>query len=145
MKFEDCINKKLVRKHSFPPETVRKELSNARKHLNNAERNFEYEMLDIAIMSSYTSMFHACRALLFRDGFKERSHICLVAFLRDRYPNMNELASMLDIYRTNRHESLYGIDYRPIAEDANIGISSAKMFIKAVEDELKQDHYDEDP
>ncbi|HHD15436.1 MAG TPA: HEPN domain-containing protein [Euryarchaeota archaeon] len=132
MKMEDCIRKGLLKPHSFPDETIKKELENAKRHLENAERNYKFDMMDVSIISSYTAMFHAARALLFKDGFKERSHVCLVAFLRERYPELKGYADVFDIYRKNRHESLYGIDYEPLESDAKAGSDSAREFIETV-------------
>ena len=138
MKMDDCIRKGLLRSHSFPDETIQKELENAKRHLKNSERNYEFDMMDVSIVSSYTSMFHAARALLFIDGYKERSHVCLGAFLRECYPELKEYANAFDIYRKNRHESLYGIDYEPLDSDAQTGIDFAKEFIERVQEIIKE-------
>lgn len=96
-------------------------------------------MIDVSIVSSYTAMFHAARALLFMDGYKERSHVCMAAFLRERYPELGEIAEIFDIYRKNRHESLYGIDYRPMEDDARTGIEFAKDLIETVSEIIRTD------
>ena len=132
MNMEDCLKKGLLRAHNFSKETVEKEMENAIRHLDNAERNYEFDMMDVAIVSSYTAMFHAARALLFRDGYKERSHVCLVVFLRERHPETREFAELFDIYRRNRHQSLYGIDYEPLEDDAKAGIDIAREFIDTI-------------
>lgn len=134
MRWEDCEKKGLIRPHSFSRDTILKEIDNARRHLENSERNYEFDMMDVSIVSSYTAMFHAARALLFKDGFKERSHICLIAFLRERYPELMEYTNVFDIFRRNRHESLYGIDYEPMENDAKAGMEYAKAFIEKVSD-----------
>jgi HEPN domain-containing protein len=36
-----------------------------------------------------------------------------------------------------KHESLYGIDYEPLEDDARSGIEYAKRFIEAVENILR--------
>lgn len=139
MKMEDCIRKGLLKPHRFPDATIEKEMENAKRHLENSERNNEFDMMDVSIVSSYTSMFHAARALLFMEGYKERSHVCLASFLRERYPELKEYADVFDIYRKNRHESLYGIDYEPLENDAKAGIDFAKGFIEAVR-KMIEDH-----
>ena len=75
-------------------------------------------------------------------GYKERSHVWIAAFLREEHPELREYADLFDIYRKNRHESLYGIDYDPIDDDARSGIEYAGMFIQAV-DEVLNDPYDQ--
>jgi len=143
MKMDDCVKNGLLIPHTYPWDTVLKEFENANKHLENAERSHEYGMIDLSIVSSYTAMFHAARALLFMDGFKERSHVCLVTFLRERYPNLKEFTNIFDIYRKNRHESLYGIDYRPLNDDSICGIDSAKRFIEVVKEMIKEASLDD--
>lgn len=45
MKFEECLERKLIRPHDFNRETIRKEIENA-------EKNYEFEIMEIAIVSS---------------------------------------------------------------------------------------------
>lgn len=142
MNMKDCIKKGLLTPHSFTEETIHKEMENARHHLENSERSYEYGMMDLSIISSYTAMFHAARSLLLA-GFKERSHVCIAAFLREEHPELREYSDLFDIYRKNRHESLYGTDYAPLYDDARSGIDYAKMFIDAV-DEILNDPSDDE-
>ena len=40
-------------------------------------------------------MFHAARALLYNQGYRERSHYCLVVGIRELYVNKNLLSHTL--------------------------------------------------
>lgn len=58
------------------------------------------------LVASYSAMLMAARALLFRDGIIEKSHYCVILYLRDIY---NEKIgegpiSWLDVYRVERHQ-----------------------------------------
>ncbi len=132
MRLEDCLEEGFLRKHRFPPEVMQKELENAEKHLANARKCIESEMYDLASVSIYTSMFHAARAILFRDGFKERNHVCVIAHLRKNYPALREHVRLLDSYRRTRHSALYGIDTEEDSEESTQGIELAENFILAV-------------
>ena len=132
MRLEDCLKEGFLRKHRFPPEVMQKELENAEKHLANAKKCIESEMYDLASVSIYTSMFHAARAILFRDGFKERNHVCVIAHLRKNYPALREHLKVLDSYRRARHSALYGIDAEEDPEEAVHGIELAEEFILEV-------------
>jgi len=55
-------------------------------------------------------MFHAARAILFRDGVKERSHECIPIYLNERYPELERIANTLDSHRRFRHNAIYGLD-----------------------------------
>ncbi len=136
MNIKNCFKKGLLRKCDFSSEIAAKEIENAKRHLKNASHCFEDEIFDLAIVSVYTSMFHAARAILFRDGIKERSHICVMIYIKEEYSHLKEYATILDTYRRSRHTMLYGIDVDMIADDASQGISLAEEFIIAIEKEL---------
>ena len=67
-------------------------------------------------------MFHASRSILFRDGFREKSHYCLARFLENNYVKKKELEEewviMLDHYRGLRHDDQYGTDFYVTKEEA---------------------------
>lgn len=137
MRLEDCLEEGFLRKHKFPLEVIQKELENAQKHLANARKCIDSEMYDLASVSIYTGMFHAARAILFRDGFKERNHVCVIAHLRKNYPAMREHVRVLDSYRRTRHSALYGVDNEEDPEEAVHGIELAEGFIQAVKNVLE--------
>ena len=82
-------------------------------------------------------MFHAARAILFNDGIKESSHICIIIYLKEKHPGLSEYIMVLDNYRRSRHGMLYGIDAVASEEDAGLGIEKAEEFIIVVEKMLK--------
>jgi len=133
MRLEECFNRGLLRKAKVSEDIITKELHNAYRHLENATKCLDEGMYDLAVVSVYTAMFHASRAILFRDGIKERSHICVVEYLRVKYPDLGEYITVLDNYRQSRHTMLYGIDVDILLEDAEEGIKSAMSFIEKVE------------
>jgi len=85
MKLKECFKRGLLRKEQFPEEIGKQEVSNAIRHLKNAEKCLQEGMYDLSVVSIYTSMFHAARAILFRDGIKERSHICVISYIKNHY------------------------------------------------------------
>ncbi len=137
MRLDDCFSEGLLRKYPFPPEVVHKEVQNAERHMENANRCIEDGMYDLALVSVYTAMFHAARAILFRDGVKERSHICVITYLREKYPEMERYSRIMDMYRRQRHTMLYGIDAEALEEDAREGVELAIEFLEAVRGILK--------
>ena len=78
-------------------------------------------------------MFHAARSLLFRDGIKERSHLCIISYIKETYPRLRRLANQLDTYRRNRHNTLYALDFLISEDDAKQAIDDAKLFYKQIE------------
>ena len=83
-------------------------------------------------------MFHSARALLYKDGVQEKSHICVVIYLREKYSHKIPpyLIQSLDNLRRERHENLYGLEFIVEEKDAEIGIKDAEQFIKIVKEIL---------
>ena len=79
-------------------------------------------------------MFHAARAVLFRDGIKERSHLCTISYLRETYPRLKRLANQLDAYRRNRHNTIYALDFLISDEEMHQAIEDAELFYQQIED-----------
>jgi len=136
MNIDDCFRKGLLKKNDFPDNIIGKEIENSKKHLKNASQCVEDGMLDLAVVSVYTAMFHAARAILFKDGIKERSHICVMIYLKEKYPELSEYTKILDTYRRSRHTMLYGIDVDVIEDDAKLGIEQTEEFIEKIEKEV---------
>ena len=67
----------------------------------------------------------------------------MAAFLTERYPELKEYADVFDIYRKNRHESLYGIDYRPLEDDAKTGIEFARDLLDIVKNIIEKEEINE--
>jgi uncharacterized protein (UPF0332 family) len=78
-------------------------------------------------------MFHAARSLLYRDGIKERSHLCVIAYLQETYPNLKTLALQLDTYRRNRHNSCYALDFLVSDNEAVKAIEDAQSFYQKIQ------------
>ena len=133
MRLDDCYKKGLLRSVDISPEMVDRELSRAHHHLQNARQCIDDDMPDLAVVSVYTSMFHTARALLFRDGIKERSHVCILEYLKEKYPQLHDFVPVMDMYRRSRHTMLYGTDAEVISDDAVEGMRMAEMFVNAVQ------------
>ena len=79
-------------------------------------------------------MLHAARALLFMDGVKERSHACVVVYLKERYGKDSRLVkyfNLLDSYRISRHEIVYRGSYVS-REEASSAIEDSKNFLSII-------------
>jgi len=107
------------------------------EYIEKAKDNLKMENYGIVIFCSYTSMFHAARAILFRDGVKERSHVCIISYIRERYPDLRNLVNMFDSYRKSRHTSLYSLDYLIDENDAREAIRDAEFFMRRLKAALK--------
>ena len=118
MNLKDCYKEKLLRKTKPSLQFAQKSLEISQEYIKKAQDNLKIKNYDITLFCAYTSMFHASRGLLYKDGIKERSHICIISHIKESYPNLRKLANLLDTYRRNRHNTLYALDFLTSEDDA---------------------------
>jgi len=132
MKLNDCYKEGLLRKTKPSKDIAYKSLETSNTYITKAEDNFKIKNYDLVMFCSYTAMFHAARAILFKDGIKERSHICIISYIQETYPPLKILVNVLDSYRRNRHNTLYALDFLITKDDAQQAIDDAKLFNKQI-------------
>ncbi len=142
MRLEDCFEKGLLRRRRPDPLKARRAVEIAQMDLDRAKRLMDKEFHMESTLFCYTGMFHAARALLFKDGIFERSHVCVIEYLKEHYVRNHILGvnhlSWLDSMRIDRHEALYGLEVREVSrEDAEESLRRASEFVEKIEDELK--------
>ena len=133
MNLKDCYDQGLLKRMRTQPEAAKKEIAKAKDYLGKASKNYDMKIYDITIVAAYTAMFHAARSLLFMDGIKERSHVCIVLYLNSKYPKLDHHIRVLDSYRRFRHTALYALDVRIGANEAEVALKLADEFIKTTE------------
>jgi uncharacterized protein (UPF0332 family) len=109
-----------------------KSLETSLKYIQNAKDNLKLKNSNLVIFCSYTAMFHAARSILFRDGVKERSHLCVISYIQETYPRFKRLANQLDTYRRNRHNTLYELDFLVSDDEAQQAIDDAEHFYQQI-------------
>lgn len=138
MTLDECFASGKLQKGQVDLSRVHGSLEICESFIQKAEAVLEVQQHDVSILMSYNSMFHSARALLFKDGLKERSHACLILYLKDKYAQDTELAEYLnsmDAYRRTRHD----IQYRGSGcteLDAQEALKDAKGFVEAVSKKL---------
>jgi uncharacterized protein (UPF0332 family) len=140
MKASECFQKRLLRRTKPDPLKVTKALEMAEVKRQRAQDLFDNDFFEESIVSSYTSMFQAARALLFHDGIIEKSHACVVAYLRENYSSTlgQDKINWLDTYRLERHESFYGLEKSNIDEDeAKDALEKTEKFLGTIQQILK--------
>ncbi|MBI5036689.1 HEPN domain-containing protein [Candidatus Micrarchaeota archaeon] len=131
MSSKDCFERGLLRKEAVEKEKVLGSLELARHYIGRSKGNLEIRFYDVAFLMAYNSMFQTARALLFSDGVKERSHYCVVAYLREKYSSDKELGvfvEILDTYRQDRHGTQYA-GQLVSEEEARQSYSDAQEFL----------------
>lgn len=132
MNMEDCFREGLLKRIEPSIEKAIRSIEVAEDYIKMAKDNIAIENYSLVIFCSYTAMFHSARALLYREGVKERSHLCIGIYIRKKHPQYKELANIFDSYRKSRHTTLYSLEYLIIKEDAEKAIRDAEYFLKIV-------------
>ena len=128
---EALVKKKIV---SFPagPSLISKELEAAKEDLFDAKDLFSRERFKSATTLAYYTIFHTARALLFKKGYREKSHIQLGFAIKAFYVDKGLLPQE---YYDNFIQAL---DFRELA-DYKIKFSKegAQRNIQAAEEAIK--------
>ncbi|MBP7070392.1 MAG: HEPN domain-containing protein [Methanothrix sp.] len=94
-----------------------------------------------AVSSAYLAVFHAARAVLFRDGVREKSHYCIGLYLQ-RYVEEGSLEEdwpmLFDRIRSVLHADQYSFMAKPTEEEVQAGIDLAEKFIERMEKLLNE-------
>lgn len=114
-------------------ERAEKSIKVSERYLGEAKKNLGIQLHDMAIIASYSSVFHAARAILFKDGVGERSHFAIYEYLREKHKDLGaEQIASFDLYRKLRHSVSYGLDTVVGERDAEEAIKFAEGFLLRV-------------
>ena len=76
-RFEECLERGKIVRIAIDPALAEKELREAESDLAAAERSLAQDQEKWAIIQGYYSLFHTLRSMVFRKGYREKSHRCL--------------------------------------------------------------------
>lgn len=138
MDVKTCFNKRFLVKSKSSGNKAKQSLKSAKGSLKKAQDNIKISNMDVAVVMAYTAMFHTFRALLFMDGIKERSHVCMLEYVKEKFPLLKDLAKEADAYRRFRHTALYGLEVLVSKDDAMAAVKLAEKIITAVSDILQE-------
>jgi uncharacterized protein (UPF0332 family) len=132
-KFEECLDKGLLRKVQPSMESCMESLKMAQDWLEESRKNFESGSLRSAYSSAYMCYFHSARAILFKDGYREKSHYCIGVYL-DHLFSINRLEIQwvlaFDNVRNSRHNEQYNFSGPPSKEEVRAVIRDASAFME---------------
>ncbi|MFH1256964.1 MAG: HEPN domain-containing protein [Candidatus Diapherotrites archaeon] len=98
-------------------------MKQAEHFLDEAYDLIEGKINDMAFIALYNASFHAARAILFRDGVKERSHYCVSKYIEEKYQEKELItlrqAVILDSLREKRNSIQYSLEPPETGEDLN--------------------------
>lgn len=131
-----CFKQGLLRQVRPSEEKGRMSISKSKAVLEEAEKNLGVEALDSCVVSSYMAMFHSARAILFRDGVREKSHYCVARYL-ELYVERGDLeqkwADLLDRIRDVRHAGQYDLSHSSTREEAESCLRTARDFTERMQ------------
>ncbi len=137
---ENCFKRKQLRKVESSNEKAELSIKQAKEWLVEAEKNLENSTCKFAQISTYLTFFHSARAVLFRDGVREKSHYCIGVYLEKYVDNGDleeEYTLLFDRMRSARNTDQYSFQVAPSLEEVKSGIQAAKKFIKRIRQLLK--------
>jgi uncharacterized protein (UPF0332 family) len=126
---DDCFLRGLRR---IPADigSAQRSLAIAAGHLDDAEASLTIKRYRLTLTSSYEAMFHATKALLFKDGIKEHSHVCVPIYVKETYPELAGIAKVLNSYRLYREKATYGSDVAIDENDAKAALEHARAILE---------------
>ena len=83
--FKQCLESKKIIPFARGRELVKKEISIANSDLSDAKAGFDNQRYKWSTIQAYYAMFHAARALIYSQGYREKSHYCLAVALRELF------------------------------------------------------------
>jgi len=130
--FKQCLENKKVVPFARGKSLVKKELSVAISDLSDAKAGYENERYKWSTIQGYYAMFHAARALIYSQGYREKSHYCLAVALRALFADEGKMDAQLvrDFFSAMnlREAADYEADFSQ--SGAKAVITSAEKFIE---------------
>lgn len=133
-RYKDCIEKGLLRKVLASSDKGKQSIKKAEKWLEDARNALNGKAFDSSVLASYMVMFHSARAILFHDGYREKSHACVARYLEEKYLKTGKLEKkwieLLDHHREVRHVDQYDLSFFSTDEEAEKAIESSVKFLE---------------
>jgi len=137
--YDWCLRKKRIVRQELAEDLIEPELTSAAADFARARKTFEEADFKWATIQAYYSMFHAARALLFRKGFREKSHSCLKSAIEALYVEAGLLEKKyltdFDTTMLLRETADYKSDFSE--EGAAASIECAERFIARAKELLE--------
>ena len=138
---ENCLNRGQLRKVESSVTKSQRSIQEAYKWLEESHKNIDSGAYSSAQLSIYLIFFHAARAVLFRDGIREKSHYCIGIYL-NAYSQKGLLEEkwiiLLDRMRSTRHAGQYSFQSEPTKDEVLSELKSAQRFVKRMEELLEK-------
>jgi uncharacterized protein (UPF0332 family) len=135
-RLDECYERGLLRKVPASEEKARLSLAQAREWIIEAGHDCDADALRSGLIAVYMGYFHAARALLYRDGVREKSHYCIgiyLEFYREKGLLEDEWVLQFDHMRGLRQNDQYNLEARPVLVEVQQALADAERFINRME------------
>jgi len=133
--FKECLEKRKLVRFSLAKRLVKTETEQAKNDLVDAKDSLKAKKYKWATIQAYYSMFHASRSLIYRKGYREKSHYALMIALKTLYSEEGWISrKILDDFQTAknlREEADYHATYSK--KGAQSLVETAEDFINLIE------------
>ena len=130
--FEQCLESRKIVSFARGKKLVKKELLVAKSDLADARAGHGNERYKWSTIQGYYAMFHAARALVYSQDYREKSHYCLAVALKALFVDEGKIDAQLVRDFLNAMNLREAADYE--AEFSQSGakavIASAEKFIQ---------------
>jgi len=138
MTIQDLIEQGYISKFEFEKIAINIELNDSKYDLEKAKKSFEEDDYKWTIVQAYYSMFHICRALLYKNNFREKSHYGLFLYIEQLHYQQLIEEKYVNMFKAGlfaRQEANYqGVFSREIAENILNFAIEFKEFEKYLHD-----------
>ncbi len=93
--FKQCLENKKIIPFAKGKNLAKKEISVAQSDLSDAKAGYGNNRYKWSTIQAYYAMFHAARALIYTEGYRERSHYCLAVALKALLVDKNRMDGKL--------------------------------------------------
>jgi uncharacterized protein (UPF0332 family) len=137
---QDCIEKGSIKKIPASLEQAKLSTTKASEVLSEARANLEEERFNSAGIMAYVSILNSARALIFKDGYREKSHFCVARYIETHYGDKLALGMIhkLDAYRETRHEIQYSATHNATETEAKEMVEFAGEFLEKIEEIIEE-------
>lgn len=137
--FEKCLKYKRIVSQEFTKHLIDSELNASKADLKRAKKTFDEKDYKWATIPAYYSMFHAARTLLFKRGYREKSHLCLKAAIQALFVDKGIMDQRyvedFDTTMLLRETADYKSDFSK--DGAETAIDNAEQFLAKAKQILK--------
>lgn len=144
-KVEECFKEGLLKRIKPNMKYAEQSIKQAEHFLEECDTLIDKDIRDMAFIALYNASFHAARAILFRDGIKERSHYCVSKYIEEKYAEKEiitlQQAVVLDSLRERRNDIQYSLKPLEMEEDLHEIYNEVLAFIERVKEIIEIKKY----